>query len=230
MSFRLVHWDGKAPAGESGTFGLEKVASEVANGVKKLTYSYAVMFDVTSLQPQENDKLAKWQNAGLFYHEMLHGQLTLDRIKNQNWSGWETACKCHKPNLDFVGKGKHAADEEHLKIYPAQDEFFRQAVQAKENVTVVVVHGSVGANKERKFKKTIKIPDGLAEKDPLSETPYWDREIDGEPKVQIDREKGEITVEGKLKDDKDGDVTLVLDPPSVAALFTLRVRARPHKH
>ena len=219
LSFRLVHWEASSENADAGGMtAREDVATSVKDDVKKLTYKYIVMFDEGAGKQQETDKLLKWQNAALFYHEMMHLQATIGRIKDTNWQGWAIACKCQKPKADFVGKGVKAGEKEHETIVPAMHAYFRKVIKDKEGVTIEVVDAVAQAHAKdeagkRPFTKRIRVPESVAEKDPLEVRWFWDGEVDGKPDVQT--KDGEVTITGKLKDDKDAHITVVFDPPRI---------------
>jgi hypothetical protein len=229
FTFRLVHWKGEGAEG-AGMTTLEKTDLESTAAVKKITYRYAVMFDVNALKAGEADNLFKWGNASLFYHEAMHLQATIDRIKAEKWNGWATACKCETPNPEYVGEGKKSSDEEHKTILPAQDEYLRKVIEAKEHVTVQI--GRVTATAEAKdgagkrpFKKTISVPEALLEKEGLSISVVWSAAIENDPRIDTSV-KGKVVVEGKLKGDDDGMLLVTFDPPAEAFIVWLHVRAR----
>jgi hypothetical protein len=230
-SFRLVAWDPKATGDASGKLGQEDIKREISGRRKKITYLFYVMFDREKLKDAEDDQVGKWDNARLFYHEMMHGQLTFNRIKAPDWSGWEFACKCQIPNPLFVGDGVSGSDEEHKLIEPAEDKFLVTALREKEGLTVEVfdatsVAGDKDAEGNRPFRKEITIPDELLEKETLN---FSLRPGGGIQDVSgnIDRDRGVLVVEGKLSDDEKGDVLVTLDPPARIAVFHLRVLPPP---
>lgn len=233
LSFRLVHWKASAESADAGGMtAREEVTSSVKDDVKKLAYKYIVMFDQAAGKQHETDKLLKWQNAALFYHEMLHLQATIGRIKDINWHGWAIACARDRPNADFIGKGVKTGDKEHETIVPAMHAYFRKVIKDHEGVTGEVVdavaqaHAKDDAGK-RPFTKRVRLPGPVAEKDPLEVRSFGDSEVDGDPDVTI--KDGEATITGKLKDDKDGHITVIFDPPHVAAVVQMRIVARRHR-
>jgi len=223
-SFELVHWEDGGEA--AGAIKLIEVKQELKDKVKKLIYRFGVMFNSESGSAAESNDFGKWNNAGLFYHEMLHGQLTYNRMKDPNWAGWAQACKCDKPNPNFIAKGVKAEEQEHLTIGPAQETYLIAALRAQANMSVSVftttgISGEKDGDGNRAFTKEIELPANLAEKEELGITIIVKENVEGEPTVKVKDQT--VTITGKVKDDKTARLVVLLDPPGIGFLVHLTV-------
>lgn len=240
-SFRLVHWEGSEEyAGAMGTEssstefidekgGKLKTLKKGADGkwppiTHKVYYKFFVAFDKDKVTEPTDDRYLKWFNVSLFYHEMLHGQLTYNRIKDTEWAGWETACDAGLPNANFIKKGVKTADVEHQTIEPAQAKLLASALETKEKfeVTVLEITGEAGKKDDRgnrTFKKEIALPEKFREKDDLSITQKMLKNISDLADAEIDEKKGKITVSGAIGGDAPGRLLVYVDPPSIALLI-----------
>ena len=226
--FRLVKW--QAADSKAGKLTLEKTESVIdkTKSVKKLTYSYAVSFDAHLGAKAEQDAIGKWLNAGLLYHEMMHGQLTINRIKDPQWRGWGAACKCQTPGPDIIGTGVNTEEDDHKKIEPAQDEYTKAAVEAKEkeSVTVIPVQGvakPTDKDGNRDFETEVAVPAAFAEKRELKTKLFWRGTFVGEPNDTYDPKTDKVKITGTLKDDGYGVVYVILDPNALVAIVHLSI-------
>lgn len=212
-SFQLVHWNPKS-SDLAGEFGLKSVARSVTNNVKKIEYTFYVMFDPSL---DESNRISRWDNAATFYHEMMHGQLQLNRIKDPNWSGWAEACRCNTPNPGFIGQGINSEAREHVLIGPAEDSFIERVVEARENLEVAVfnstgITGNRDADGNRPFRHVITLTDAILNKGDINWTITHNNDtLDVD--ANLDRNNGTLVVTGKVSDDKTGRIRVFIDPP-----------------
>lgn len=225
-TFRLVRWNSSNAGDHVGFWGTESIDREIKNNTKKLTYHFYVMFDHDTLSGNENDKMGKWDNARVFYHEMMHGQLTYNRMKDPNWSGWAIACKCQTPNPGYIAKGVNTEAYEHSLMTPAEDKFLTEVLKSKENMSVTIftttgISGAKDANGNRPFTKVIQIPPEFLQKENMSVNTQYNRSVVGQPQIEINSTSGTVTIKGNVTDNQTGHIVVSIDPPSLGIMIYL---------
>ncbi|WP_406661847.1 VPXXXP-CTERM sorting domain-containing protein [Methanolobus sp. ZRKC3] len=221
VTTRLINWN-KTEADRLGDrtamayFWNEPVV-KIENKIKKLNFTNYLMIDSVNATKQEKDTLGQIINEALLYHEMLHGQLLIDAMKNgANWKA--KICKCE---FDLG-----PSDMEHTRIYDLESDYRRRLgtdrgyeIVEKKIITEADINGNfeeeIADIAELKGKTiitpTIYVPPGGNVEAANLEFPSG--------------ETGPIKIKGKLRDEnKEGKVEAYIDPDNIGIFADITVK------
>lgn len=93
---------------------------QYSDGDTKIFRAYnKIQINPNILRYKEKSQFGQWENEGILYHELLHGQLTLnDLLKDDDWIA--DVCNCSKSSVHIYGY--HNLDE-HAEIRKHQGDY-----------------------------------------------------------------------------------------------------------
>ena len=122
----LISWDenqsGKLENGSLGAYSWNDCEIGMKKGIKTLKFTNYLMLNPGELREKERDAFGKIENEGLLYHELLHGQLLIDSMR-ESLSWQEKVCR---HDFDFT-----PVDLEHRVIYDFQSDFMKKSIVEK---------------------------------------------------------------------------------------------------
>lgn len=185
--------------------------------VKKVTCRNFLMIDPVQAKNQEKDTFGQILDEALFYHEMLHGQLLIDAMKNDaKWK--EKICKC---KFD-IGP----SDKEH-KVIPDLESQFRQKLGDDRDYEIVEKRLITTADKKTgKFEVEIGDMKELKGKKKITYEPYVPPggNVEGVTFEFPSGETGKIKLKGKLIDKKkEGKVEAYIDPDNIGIVADVTI-------
>ena len=194
------------------------VTSKVTDGMKIITACNYIMLDSAIMVQQEADPpYGPIADEGLLYHELLHGQLVIDSIMN-NESYQNRICSC-----DF---DLSAADTEHEHIHDLESNYLKDLLKETgiEDPEVYILDPPAQkADGDGKFKLEIAEETILGDKLDISIKSYFPKGSNVmEGSLGLVFENGKIFITGMLIDKtKPGIVSVIIDPPAVFVFLGL---------
>ena len=216
---RFVKWDPKVVKNDKhvGFCLLEskkaQIEKENNKKIKVVYVNFAIMLKPAFCKDSEKNKVGQLDNDRLFYHELLHAQLAVDKWKKTNWEGWSDCCKCNTAKL--LSK-IDIADKDH-KVIPDLQLSYLEKLGKKRGFVVDfrnIRAGAAGAGGT--FKYQIPLLPGKVPKPPVG---YHPINVDGSSLNFTLTQDNKLEVEGKLIDKtKNGRLLIWLDPPTYALI------------
>lgn len=177
---------------------------QITNSIKFYNALNYIMLEPNVTSKSEETLLGKLANEGLVYHELLHGQLQMNAIKNnKEWR--ENVCNCI---FDLS-----AMDPHHNKIYGLVEKYLESRTE-DENVDVEVVRPNTVADKDGKFEVPIIKIKNKTLGSPTQFLFPGNCNVNG-TSVEIIQKNNDLYATGKLlNQDKPGFFLVQIDPPS----------------
>jgi hypothetical protein len=217
---KLVHFDCSiGPAEGDGKFGRESATVTIEGRVKKLKITFYLMINPDLARKAEESTAGQIDDDRLLYHELLHGQIKVDEMKDPNWAGWKMLCEC-KP-LSEWGDMIGAGDPDH-KVIPELEEDYIGRIARDRGYKLAVDRRVTNADENRDFSVDIEIPDDILEKETLAISWYvW--KVEG---VTFTKVGNKLTIRGKIEAGATkGKVWVYLDPSDVGMIIHVDISA-----
>lgn len=232
----LVHWDPTIPPNDSdtyiGKFGCKEARSfiDFEARVKKLEITFWLMIRPDVAKISERTGVGQIDDDRLFYHELLHGQLFVDEMKDPNWAGWIPLCICIPPQNPIEPGGRpwgeiliKPADPNHTIINEALEREYMNRVAADRNYFVTYFKKTFPMlNESRYFDVQFPIPWGDQKPDE-----YWDGwscNTDSIEVMIVHWPDHYVRVRGRLVPVvKDGRAIVYIDPVNLGMIIDLEI-------
>lgn len=153
-------WNGEDPVIEN------KIKTFLATNLLILNYN------ILTSNNRENIDVGKIDNDGILYHELLHGQLLVDTMKNDE-DLRSNVCNCANYDVEFGGSGKGSiANEIHKKIYDLQDTYIGNRAEAIDG-TIIKRTLWVNADPDGSFVVDIDFTNDFKDSKNAVDLKYW---------------------------------------------------------
>ena len=225
---RLVKYDPKEwpKAKEGGYLGPDgEPTIKIENRVKKLHITYALMISHALLAGVEEptpNPVGQCNSDRLFYHEMLHGQIKVNEMKDPNWKGWELLCKCTPLTSNLLDVG----DPDHKEI-PGLESTYLDNVAHSRGYVLYPVDRKTHADRKGSFKIVIDLPEDIQKKyqeKGLSIDHYEIFCTVNDNDINLSEENKKLVIEGTLDPDASwGRVHITIDPYNVGMIISVGI-------
>jgi len=222
ITTKLIHWDpeltvdGKPAQAPQNTIGayVWHPSTDIESGVKEVTANNYIMLDPAVINAREGETpYGPLANQGLLYHELLHGQLLINKMTD-NASWIEKVCHC---NFDLS-----PSDPDHLQIYDLQDTYLAK-IATDAQVHVKRPPAQTAEDADGSFKVELADASILGDKitDGWSWTSYHPssqagKNVDPDSLDVNINDNGKLVLSGRLIDPaQPGFILVDIDPPSV---------------
>lgn len=185
-------------------------APTIKDGKKSYVATNVVMLDPAVTTPQEQSvPLGQLGDETLLYHELLHGQLLINAMRNDE--AWQNnVCQCNAPDLTPIDAG-------HETIHGLEETYMQNVAGEDNTVHVVRPPAQMAEDADGNFEINLGTEDDLlGDKESVTIEYYFPSGSNiNEASLQVVFENGRVIVRGTLTDATQVGFFLVhIDPPT----------------
>ncbi|MCJ7423768.1 hypothetical protein MUP01_05815 [Candidatus Bathyarchaeota archaeon] len=220
----LVHFNCTIPPADAdGKFGRKDANTNIENRVKKLRITFFLMINPELAREAEGTGVGQIDDDRLLYHELLHGQIKVDEMKNPTWAGWNNLCEC-KP-LSEWGDMIGAADPDH-KTIPGLEDDYRNRLATDRNYSLTYYDETITTGDEGYFDVQFPIP--WEDEKPDEYWDWWGHNTDDIEILILHWPDHYVRIKGRLVPIvKDGKAVVYIDPDNLGMIIHLDIFAPP---